>query len=107
EVSLNAELNGRKFEDSFAMDVKLSADGASLYCADVTNFRVAVIDIAQKRVVGSVNVGRYPYALAVVGKTVYVANVGMFAYSAIPQPSDSKFDKRGLSRPAFGFPSKE
>jgi len=44
---------GATFADSDAMDVKSSPDGAYLYCADVTNFRVAVIDIRQKRVVGS------------------------------------------------------
>lgn len=107
EVSLNTDVNGRKYEDSFAMDVKLSPDGAYLYCADVTNFRVAVVDVAQRRVVGSVDVGRYPYALAVVGARVYVANIGMFAYSPVPRPASSQFDKRGLTHPAYGFPSKE
>jgi YVTN family beta-propeller protein len=107
EVSLNTEVGGRKFADSFAMDVQLSADGRYLYCADVTNFRVAVVDIARKQVVGSVNVGRYPYALVVIGPRVYVANIGMFEYSPVPLPSGDKYDKRGLTRPAFGFPSKE
>jgi YVTN family beta-propeller protein len=114
EISLNVKTDGRKFEDSFAMDIQLSDNGAYLYCADVTNFRVAVIDTAKKQVVGSVRVGRYPYALTVAGKQVYVANIGMFEYSAIPKPSEPGTDKkgaipdpRGLSRPPFAFPSKE
>lgn len=107
EVSLDVELNGRKFADSYANDVKASADGKHLYCADVTNFRVAVIDVAQKKVVGSAQVGRYPYALAVVGDRVYVANIGLFEYSPVPPPSDKRFDERGLTFPPFGFPSKE
>jgi YVTN family beta-propeller protein len=107
EVSLNTEVQGRKFQDSFAMDVQLSTDGNYLYCADVTNFRVAILDIAQQKVVGSVNVGRYPYALTVVGPRIYVANIGMFEYKPIPPPSDSHFDKRGISRPPFAVPSKE
>ena len=134
-IALNVETNGTKFADSYAMDIKLSADGKSLYCADVTNFRVIVIDTAQQKVVGSVRVGRYPYALSVVGTQVYVANIGMFEYSAIPAPiqkvagqpqgkksngntrtarQDSKpdakketIDPRGLTFPPFGFPSKE
>src|SRR5262249_60924237 len=79
-----------------------------LYCADVTNFRVAIIDLKTKSVVGSVNVGRYPYALAVRGSRLYVANIGMFEYSPIPKPREgSKYDPRGLTFPAFGFPSSE
>ena len=107
EISLNGELNGHTFADSFAMDVQVSADGASVYCADVTNFRVAVIGCARAKVVGSTGVGRYPYALAVVGKRVYVANVGMFEYSAIPPPTETGFDPRGLTFPPFGLPSEE
>ncbi|MCX6361094.1 MAG: YncE family protein, partial [Armatimonadetes bacterium] len=107
EVSLNVAVGGKEFKDSFVMDLALSADGKTVYCADVTNFRVAVIDGAAKRVVGSVAVGRYPYALGLDGSDLWVTNIGMFEYSAIPAPTDGKGDPRGLSYPAFGFPSKE
>lgn len=108
EISLNVETGGTKFNDSYAVDVKLSADGRYLYCADVTNFRLAVVDTGQRRAVGSVPVGRYPYALAVAGERVLVANIGLFEYSAVPPPKDNgRFDTRGLTRPAFGYPSKE
>ncbi|MBC8139547.1 MAG: PD40 domain-containing protein, partial [Fibrella sp.] len=52
EVSLNGELAGRKWSDSDAIDIALSADGKFLYCADVTNFRVAVIDVEARKMVG-------------------------------------------------------
>lgn len=107
EVSLNGLVGGNSYEDSYAVDVKVSEDGRYLYCADVTNFRVVIIDIAGGKIVGTVRVGRYPYALAVAGKRVYVANIGLFEYSPIPPPSDERFDKRGLTFPAFGYPSKE
>lgn len=109
QVSLNGELAGRTFEGSDAIDLALSRDGRFLYCADVTNFRVAVIDTAMQKMVGSVDVGRYPYALAVVDSgAVYVANIGMFAYSPVEKPIEgSGFDKRGLTFPPYGFPSKE
>lgn len=107
EVSLNTEIGGRKFEDSYVVDVKASPDGKYLYCADVTNFRLAVIDVERRLAVGSVRVGRYPYALTVVGTRVYVANIGLFEYSPIPPPSSDRFDKRGLTFPPFGYPSKE
>jgi len=106
DISLNGEVAGKQFEDSYAVDVKLSADGRYLYCADVTNFRVVVIDTEQRRVVGSVRVGRYPYALAVARDRVLVANIGLFEYSAVPL-SEGAFDKRGLTQPPFGYPSKE
>lgn len=111
-IALNVAVGGRKFEDSFAMDIQSSPDGSTLYVADVTNFRVITIDTAQGKVVGSVDVGRYPYALAVAGKRVYVANIGVFAYSAIPKPtlpaaSGETIDPRGLTFPPFALPSKE
>ena len=106
EIPLNAEIAGKKFEDSYAADLKVSEDGRYLYCADVTNFRLAVVDAAQRRVVGSTPVGRYPYTLAVSGNRVFVANIGLFEYSAVPAPGDGKSDPRGLTHPPFGYPSK-
>jgi sugar lactone lactonase YvrE len=107
EISLNVALGDRKFEDSYAVDVKVSGDGRFLYCADVTNFRVAVIDTTLRQMIGSAPVGRYPYALAVAGDRVYVANIGLFEYSAIPPPKTGGFDPRGLTFPPFGYPSRE
>ena len=107
QVSLNTEIAGRKFEDSYGVDVKVSPDGRFAYCADVTNFRLVVVDTTERRVAGSVPVGRYPYALAIQGDQVHVANIGLFEYSAVPPTDDPRFDKRGLTRPPFGFPSDE
>ena len=104
--STQRRIAGKKFEDSYAADLKVSEDGRYLYCADVTNFRLAIVDTGQRRVVGSAPVGRYPYTLAVSGSRVFVANIGLFEYSAVPPPTDGKSDPRGLTRPAFGYPSK-
>ncbi len=107
EVPLDTEVAGRKYQDSYAVDVKVSGDGEYLYCADVTNFRLVVIDAERRQVVGSVQVGRYPYALAVDGDRVYVANIGLFEYRPVPAPTSSRFDPRGLTFPPYGYPSKE
>ncbi len=107
EVSLNVEVGGRPYEDSYIADVKVSASGRHLYCADTTNFRLVVVDTVTLKVVGSVRVGRYPYALVVSGNQVFVANIGLFEYSPIPDLESGDFDKRGLTRPPFGFPSRE
>ncbi len=107
-VSLNVPIDSQNFVDSDVMDLQISADGKYLYCADVTNFRVAIVDTAQKQVISSIHVGRYPYALTLTGTHVFVANIGMFEYSAIPPPAPgSGFDPRGLTFPAYAVPSKE
>ncbi len=107
QVPLNGRVGGHRYSDSYVVDLKTSDDGHFLYGADVANFRVVVIDTARRRVVGSVPVGRYPYALAVAGNRVYVANIGLFEYSPVPPPTKPGFDSRGLTRPPFGYPSKE
>lgn len=107
QISLNGDAAGRPFEDSYAADLKISADGRYLYCADVTNFRLVIVDLTERRVAGSTPVGRYPYALAVAGNRVFAANIGLFSYSAIPPAADGKSDPRGLTRPPFGYPSKQ
>ncbi len=107
EIAVDAEVGGTVYKDSWVVDVKTSADGRMLYCADVANFRLVVVDAAAQRVVGSIRVGRYPYALALAGNHVLVANIGLFEYSAIPLPEGGEYDRRGITRPAFGYPSKE
>lgn len=94
-------------KDSYVLDVKLSADGQYLYCADVAHFRLVVLSTKTGALVGAVPVGRYPYALTVSGSRVYVANIGQYRYQPIPSPKKTGFDKRGLTRPAFAVPSKE
>jgi YVTN family beta-propeller protein len=113
EIDLNTPVGGKTFEDSVAQDVALSTDGRYLYAADVTNFRLAVIRLTDNRVVSSIPVGRYPYALTVSGTKVFVAHIGQFEYSPI-DPPDPKLvkpgemaDPRGLGYPPFGYPSKE
>lgn len=107
EAALNVSVGTNQFEGSYLVDLKVSGDGRFLYCADVTNFRLATIDLATRRVVSSVPVGRYPYALALSGSKVYAANIGLFEYSPIGAPKNKSFDARGLTRPPFGFPSPE
>ncbi|HWD39216.1 MAG TPA: bifunctional YncE family protein/alkaline phosphatase family protein [Fimbriimonas sp.] len=106
-VSLNVPVGETKFEDSFVSDLGVSSDGRYVYCVDETNFRLAVLDVAASKIVGSIPVGRYPVALAVHGNLVYVANIGQFQYSAVPNGDGTEPDKRGLTFPPFGYPSKE
>jgi YVTN family beta-propeller protein len=107
EIPLNVKAGEREFKDSFVVDLKVSPDGHHLYGADVANFRVIVMNAAERRVVSSVAAGRYPYALAVRGNRLYVANIGLFEYSPVPPPDDQRYDPRGLTIPPYGYPSRE
>lgn len=102
-------LNVGTFKDSVVADLAVSPDGKRLYVADVTNFRIVCFDTSNGALVSSTSAGRYPYALTLSpdGKRLWVANIGVFRYQRIATPTSGKFDGRGLSRPAFGFPSKE
>lgn len=108
--TISADADGIK--DSYINDLALSADGKYAYGVDIANQRVVTFDLAEKRVVASVKAGRQPYAvtLAADGKSLYVANIGLFDYALIPAPrtgSESQGNRRGLSRPPFAFPGKE
>ena len=107
DVALDGPLGTNQFEGSFIVDLKVSEDGRLLYCADVTNFRLVILDLTTHQMVGSIPVGRYPYALAVTRNQVYAANIGLFEYSPIGLPTTNGFDPRGLTRPPYGFPSRE
>ena len=107
EISLNVTVSGQTFSDSYVNDIAVSEDGRYLYCADVTNFRLGIIDLQLNRLIASVPTGRYPYAVTVSGKRVFVANIGHFSYTKIGPSKDPKFDNRGLTYPPFGYPSKE
>jgi len=107
EVPLNIAFNGTTYKDSYVNDIVASADGRYLYCADVTNFRIAVVDLTTRAMVASVPTGRYPYAMSLSGNRLFVANIGQFAYSFVGNTTDPAFDKRGLTYPPFAYPSKE
>ncbi|MEZ5355868.1 MAG: bifunctional YncE family protein/alkaline phosphatase family protein [Bryobacteraceae bacterium] len=103
------DLNQGGFRDSYTGDLAYDAAAQRLYVLDQANFRLVVIDTRQKKVVSSIRTGRLPFALALApgGERVYVANIGMFEYSAIPGADRAKARETGLPFPAFGFPSPE
>ena len=103
------DLNTGGFQDSFSGDLVLDVARGILYVTDQANFRVCAVDMRKGRVIGSVNVGRLPFAIAIAddGKTAFVTHVGVFRYEAIPGVSKATAAQNGLSFPAFGFPSAE
>lgn len=103
------DINQNGKDDSYTGDLALDAGRNILYAVDQANFRVAVIDTRTRQVVASVAVGRLPFALALSPdrRKLYVTNIGMFEYRAIPGADPKDPRATGLPFPAFGFPSAE
>lgn len=100
------KLNPGKDHDANVNDIAVSADGRYAYVVDVTNQEFDVLDIAAKSVISRTRAGREPYALALdsASNRIFVANIGLFDYSVVPPLAGGL---PGITRPAFGFPSKE
>ncbi|HEV3202463.1 MAG TPA: alkaline phosphatase family protein, partial [Bryobacteraceae bacterium] len=102
-------LNQGGFEDSYTGDLALDSRRGVLYVVDQANFRLVAIEIRRRRVVGSLRLGRLPFAIALSadGRKAYVTNIGMFEYQAVPGADPKQAAETGLPFPAFGFPSIE
>ena len=100
-------LNQGGFRDSYTGDLAFDAARGLLFVVDQANFRLAVIDTRRRKVLGSIRTGRLPFAVALApdAKRVYVTNLGMFEYRAIPGADAKDYLQSGLPFPAFGFPS--
>lgn len=101
--------NDAKYKASYINDIALSPDEKYAFGVDVAHQRLVVFDLEAGTVVGSDKAGRQPYALTLSedGKRVYVANIGIFDYALVPAPKEGEGEARGLTKPPFGFPSKE
>jgi DNA-binding beta-propeller fold protein YncE len=96
--------------EAYINDLALSRDGRFVFGVDVARQKVVVFDLTAGRVLTEAPAGRQPYAcvLSEDGRRLYVANIGIFDYSLVPPPAPgSGGSARGLSVPAFGFPSRE
>ena len=90
-------------------DLRLSADGGTLYAVDQIGFRLLVIDTATEEVTHRIPTGRYPFGLALSpdGRTAYVANVGMYEYRWLPDYDPENPAETALSYPPFAYQSPE
>lgn len=90
--------------DGYLGDLALSRDGHTLYVCDQSNFRLLVADTRSRRVLHYVPVGRYPFGVTLSPdeRTVYVANVGMFAYSPLKSADGTKEAVADFATSAYG-----
>lgn len=101
------DLNQKGYDDSYTGDLALDNERGMLYVVDQANFRIAVVDTRSRQVVASVKVGRLPFAMTLSAdkRKLYVTNIGMFEYRAIPGADVKQAADTGIAFPAFGFPS--
>ncbi len=90
-------------------DMALSRDGKTLYAVDQINFRMVILDVALRKLVHSIPVGRYPFGIALSHdeKKVYVANVGMYEYKPFTFTDSSRKGEATLPYPPFGYLSND
>ena len=103
------KLNANNYRDSYSGDVVYDRPRGVLYVVDQANFRVVALDVKKRRILSSTRVGRLPFAIGLSPdhKHVWVTNLGMFEYMAIPGADKRNARETGLPFPAFGFPSTE
>lgn len=101
--------DGKEYPDGYIGDMTITRDGRYIFAVDQSNFRLAIIDALQKKLIRSVDVGRYPFGVTLTPdeKKVYVANVGMFSYSKIGEIEEKKQYDKALPFPAFAYNTPE
>ncbi len=102
-------LDQGEWRDSFSGDLAYDAQRHLLFVIDQSNFRVAIFNTKNQKLVASVRTGRLPFRMTLSPdrNRLYVTNIGMFKYSAIPGADEKRPQETGLPFPAFAFPSKE
>ncbi len=94
-------LNQGAYSDSYTGDLAYDAERGILYVADQANLRVAMVDTKSRQVLGSVRVGRLPFALALSPdrQKLYVANLGVYDYHMVPNADAANARTTGLPFP--------
>lgn len=95
--------------DGYLGDLVMTRNGHTLYVCDQSNFRLVIADTRTRKVSHYVPVGRYPFGVTLSPdeKTAYVANIGMFEYSAIKLLPAINRENDGAGFPSAAFGSKE
>lgn len=108
-LSLNGNIGGKEYDDSFTSDLLFNTDKNELLVLDRGNFRLVRIDLGTKKITASINAGRQPFGLALSPdkKTAFVANVGRYAYPLISGATPQNADSIMISQHPYGDNTKE
>jgi DNA-binding beta-propeller fold protein YncE len=106
-ISLNGEVDGVKYEDSFTSDLLYNKN--ELLVLDRANFRMVRYDLINRKITKSIPVGRQPFGLGISKdkKMAFVANVGMYAYPMIKGITEKNYDQMLISQHPYGDNTKE
>ena len=108
-ISLDGDVDGVKYIDSFTSDLVLDEPNNELLVLDRGNFRMVRIDLSTKKLTASIPVGRQPFGLALSPdkKTALVANVGAYSYPLITGATPKNIDSLMISHHPYGDNTKE
>ncbi len=108
-ITLNGNVNGISFDDSFTSDLLLNQDANELLILDRGNFRLVRYDINTKKIIASIPSGRQPFGLALSAdkKMAFVANVGMYSYPLVEGMTENNYDSMMISHHPYADNSKE
>lgn len=108
-ISLNGNINGENFDDSFTSDIVYNEKQNELLVLDRGNFRLVRIDLTSKKIKASIKTGRQPFNLALSPNKdiVMVANVGMYDYPLIPDITKENYDSMLMPWHPYGNNTKE
>jgi len=106
-ISMNGIVDGVDYQDSFTSDLLLNGD--ELLVLDRANFRLVRINLASRKVIASIKVGRQPFGLALSPnkKQAFVANVGVYSYPLIEGATPENYDSLMISYHPYGDNTKE
>ena len=103
-LSLNGNVNGQNFEDSFTSDLVLNEKNNELLVLDRGNFRMVRINLSSSKITASIPVGRQPFGLSLSPdhQTAFVANVGMYSYPLIKGTTPNNVDSIMITHHPYG-----
>jgi YVTN family beta-propeller protein len=108
-ISLNGEIGGTRFGDSFTSDLLFNVSNHELLILDRGNFRLVRYDIITKKITASIPAGRQPFGLALSAdkKMAFVANVGVYSYPLIEGMTKDNYNSMMISHHPYGDNTKE
>ncbi|NWG76427.1 MAG: hypothetical protein HXY24_17800, partial [Rubrivivax sp.] len=87
EIAITA--NAGSANATYINAVAVHPDERVVFGVDIAHQRVIAFDLVGRKVLSAVKAGREPYALALSedGKTLFVANIGLFDYALVGPPA--------------------
>jgi len=103
-ISLNGEVDGVDYQDSFTSDLMLNPDKNELLVLDRGNFRLVRLDLQTQTITASIKVGRQPFGVALSPdkKQAFVANVGVYSYPLITGATPENYNDLMISHQPYG-----